>query len=184
MLLIGFLLNLIGGLSWLYTPPGPTEGGIVVQDGILTIRGQVIDPKWKHGSFEKALGKHNRNHSIVDIYDSTGIMLWTIKEDENPEETEITEFKVILGFDSTYTEKWYCSQVYTGLVMIEGHAMNRETSWNELQAALPQYKFTNSGHTGWYDGSYKNIYIFAQFNNSLDHLVYLAIGLDTGDNYD
>jgi hypothetical protein len=184
MFIIYYLLHSFLGISCWPPQQGPTAGGIVVNEGTLTILGQTIDPNWKHSSFEKALGKYNRTNSVVDIYDSTGLMLWNINNDDDPDETEITEFKILLSVDSTYSEEWFSKNLYTGAVTIEGHAMSRKTSWKELNAALPQYKFANSGHTGWYDGVYKNIYIFAQFKASLHELVYLAIGLDLGNNYD
>lgn len=177
MFVLFILLNIVLGNPQIEHTYGRTEGGIVINEGTLTIHGTLIDPEWKHSSFTNVLGEVERDYSGVDIYDTKGIMLWN--QNNN---TEVTEFKAVFTLGTTYTPDWYCRTTYPEVAVIEGMTINGDTGLDELLIALPQYNFSKSG-TGWYDGVYKDIYIFAQFDESLEKLVYLAIGLDEGDNY-
>jgi hypothetical protein len=110
-------------------------------------------------------------------------MLWNKYRSGEDNDSNVTEFKTVFQIDSERTASWFCEKPYEGNVIVEGNVININTSYDELIAALPQYHFSSSGGTGWYDGVYKDIYIYAQFTDALDQLIYLAIGLDEGDNY-
>lgn len=163
---------------------GVVEGGVVIDNGTLTINGSPIDKTWSHESFTNALGPEEREFSRVDIYDSKGIMLWNkYKEDAENNDSNVTEFKTVFQPDTNLLASWFCEQPFKDKVIIEGNVIGINTSYKEFIALLPMYHFAPSGGTGWYDGVYKDIYIYAQFTDSLDQLIYLAIGLDEGDNY-
>jgi len=130
------------------------------------------------------LGQEEREYSRVDIYDTKGIMLWNkYKENYVNNDSSITEFKTVFQIGTESTASWFCKEEYKSKVIIEGNVIDINTSYSKFISVLPMYHFSSSGGTGWYDGVFKDIYIYAQFSDSLDHLIYLAIGLDEGDNY-
>jgi hypothetical protein len=180
---IGFLYILVSAFINRPGCYGVVEGGVVIDNGTLTINGNPIDKTWSHESFTNALGKEEREYSRVDIYDSKGIMLWNKYKSDADNDTSITEFKTVFQLDGYGTADWFCNQPFKDKVIVEGNLIDMNTGYNDLVKALPMYHFATSGSTGWYDGVYKDIYIYAQFTDSLDQLIYLAIGLDEGDNY-
>lgn len=182
---LGLLYIVISSYFTTHQYKGVVEGGVVIDKGTLTINGTPIDKTWSHESFVQALGKEEREYARVDIYDTKGIMLWNKYKEAKDlnNDSNITEFKTVFLSDTTINASWFCENTYKDKVIVEGHVINVNTSYNELIALLPMYQFTSSGGRGWYDGVYKDIYIYAQFTDSLDKLIYLAIGLDEGDNY-
>ncbi len=151
------------------------DGQIVINEGTVTIKGRKID--WKYASFIEALGPVEREDSGIDVYDSQGIMLWKENND-----TQVEEFKVVFGPNDESNSSHYAKKFYTGTVIVEGVTITKNTSLDEIRTALPQYDFQMDSET-WYDGVYKDIYIFVQYDQTLQILSYLAIGHDDEDTY-
>jgi len=160
---------------------GRTEAMIHIHEGNLSLNGIAVDEKWSRKSFIAGLGPHERTDSGIDIYDSKGIMLWR----ESKKEDEITEFMIVFKNDPKHTYSYTAKTLFTSKVVIEGKEINGYTTYAELKKLLPQYNFEgNNINSLSHRGIYKKIYMYAQHDESLQHLIFLAIGLDDDNSWD
>lgn len=151
---------------------GKAEGSIIIDNGNLTINGTSIDAEWKYIGFKTALGKPEIEDGRTETHESKGIVVW--KEGENY--NEVTEFKV--NFLPDAEKYWITKKYYTGTISIEGVSIAVNTSVEKLKTDLPQYNWQKNSATGWYEGIYKKVFMYIQYDSKEKNIIWIDLGLD------